>query len=228
MTLKRSIFDLAEPEAQLDEGITRKEEAYRHILELVLRGDQERDACFNEQKLAESFGMSRAPVREALHMLCSEKILTNIPRLGYKIVPISFRETLDALDVRLILEMESVRLACQNRSPEALAKLDDLIAQEQRISSEEDSIHAWIMQGDFVHTTIAELSQNMVLAQAIVSLIDLLRRASIQLILLGKNKPLGIHYHRDILEAVRRGDCAGAQELMRKDILILKELISRG
>lgn len=224
----RSIFDLADSGAQMDSGITRKEEAYRRILEIVLKGDHEESAFLNEQKLAESFGMSRAPVREALQTLCSERILANIPRLGYKIVPISFRETLDALEVRLLLECESARLACLNLNDSGRAKLDALISQEQRIKKDEENIHSWIMQGDFVHTTIAELSGNMVLARTISSLIDLLRRASIQLILEGKEKPIGIHYHLRILEAIRKGDEKQAQDLLRKDIFILRDLIVRG
>jgi DNA-binding GntR family transcriptional regulator len=223
----RSIFDLANSGVKSGEDLTRKEEAYRQILEIVLKGSFEDTACLNEQKLAESFGMSRAPVREALQTLCSERILMNVPRLGYRVVPISVRETLDALDVRLLLEIESARLACRNRSESALATLDALIAQEQKISADEDDIHSWIMQGDLVHTSIAELSRNMVLTRAIVSIIDLLRRASIQLILEGKEKPIGIHYHLRILEAVRRGDEKEAEELLRKDILILRDIITQ-
>jgi len=222
----QSIFDLASSVAQAGEGITRKEEAYRRILEIVLKGDFEGSACLNEQKLAETFGMSRAPVREALQTLCSERILTNVPRLGYRVVPISVRETLEAIDVRLLLEIESARRACRNRSETALAKLDAIIAQEQKISDDEDDIHSWIMQGDLVHRSIAEMSRNTVLTQTIVSLIDLLRRASIQLLLEGKEKPAGIHYHLRILEAVRRGDEKEAEDLLRKDILILKDLIA--
>lgn len=223
----RSIFDLATSEIPSGEGITRKEEAYRRILEIVLKGDFEDGQCLNEQRLAESFGMSRAPVREALQTLCSERILQNVPRLGYRVVPISVRETLEAIDVRLLLEIESARLASRNRSEAALARLDSIIAQEKKISEDEDDIHSWIMQGDLVHRSIAELSRNTVLTQTIVSLIDLLRRASIQLILEGKEKPTGIHYHLKILEAVRRGDEKEAEELLRKDLYILKDLITR-
>ena len=228
MTLRvQSIFDLANGSASVGKALSRKEEAYRKILEIVLRGEMESDKFLNEQKLAERFGMSRAPVREALQMLCSERILENIPRLGYRVVPISIKETLDAINVRLLLELESIRLACRNRSPLALAKLDALIAQEKKIQADEDSIHSWILQGDLVHRTIAEISGNIVLLQMIVSIIDLLRRASIQMILGGKEKPAGIHYHMKILEAVRRGDEKEAEELLRKDLLILKELITQ-
>ena len=119
----QSILDLAntKPVSRLS---SRKEEAYRRILEIVLHGEMEQNTCLNEQKLAERFGMSRAPVREALQMLCTERILENIPRMGYRVVPISVKETIDAINVRLLLEIESSRLACRNRSNAALARLD--------------------------------------------------------------------------------------------------------
>jgi DNA-binding GntR family transcriptional regulator len=141
------------------------------------------------------------------------------------VVPISIRETLDAIHVRLLLEQESVRLACRNRSPEAIAKLDALIRQQKKIEEDETSIHSWILQGDLVHRTIAELSGNMILVRTIVSLIDLLRRASIQLLLGGVDKPLEIHYHMRLLEAVRRGDEREALDLVTKDCQILQDLI---
>lgn len=220
-----SIFDYATSPGAMHAPRSRKEEAYRRILEIVLSGSLGNDEFLNEQPLAKQFGMSRAPVREALQMLCSERILENVPRMGYRVVPISIRETLDAIHVRLLLEQESVRLACRNRSPEAIAKLDALIRQQKRIEEDETSIHSWILQGDLVHRTIAELSGNTILVRTIVSLIDLLRRASIQLLLGGVDKPLEIHYHMRLLEAVRRGDEREALELVTKDCQILQELI---
>lgn len=207
--------------------LSRKEDAYRRILEIVLKGGLGSGEYLNEQKLAEAFGMSRAPVREALQSLCSEHILNNIPRLGYAVVPISLREILDAIDVRLILECESVRLACENRSEKSLSTLRALLAREREIQEDEEDIHSWIMKGDLVHQTIADLSGNVILLRSILTIIDLLRRASIQLILEGKNRPEGIHYHRDILEAILNGDEQKAIDLMRHDVLILKDLLMR-
>jgi len=221
-----SMSDVVKSNGRTSKAISRKEEAYRKILEIVLSGSLGNGDFLNEQSLAEQFGMSRAPVREALQMLCSERILENVPRMGYRVVPISIKETIDAIHVRLLLEQESVRLACRNRSPAALVKLDALILhQEKKIEEDESSIHSWILKGDIVHRTIAEMSGNTVLVRAIVSLIDLLRRASIQLLLGGVDKPLDIHYHMKLLEAVRRGDEQEALELVTKDCQILKDLI---
>ena len=222
-----SIFDMTPAGGLGGSSPTRKEDAYRRILEIVLGGELGGSEYINEQKLAEAFGMSRAPVREALQMLCSEHILTNVPRMGYAVVPISLREILDALDVRLILETESIRLACQNAGEQGMAKLRALLSREANIQADEENIHTWIMKGDNVHQTIAEVGGNLILKQTIISLIDLLRRASIQLIWEGKEKPAGVHYHRAILEAILAGRQDEAVALMNKDILIIKDIIVR-
>jgi DNA-binding GntR family transcriptional regulator len=222
-----SIFDMT-PAGVPSEGLTsRKEDAYRRILEIVLGGSLAGGEYLNEQKLAEAFGMSRAPVREALQMLCSQHILDNIPRMGYQVVPITLREILDAIDVRLVLETEGIRLACRNSSEAGRAKLRALLSREAEIQDDEENFHSWIMKGDAVHQTIAEVGGNLILRRTVVSLIDLLRRASIQLILEGKDKPSGIHYHRAIIEAILAGKEEEAVALMRQDILIIKDILVR-
>ena len=220
-----SIFDLKAPGGSEGDIPTRKEEAYRRILEIVLSGELGGGAYLNEKKLAEAFGMSRAPVREALQMLCSEQILINVPRLGYSVVPITIREIFDAVDLRMLLETESVRLACRNKDESAQALLASLLLREKEIQEDEEDFHSWILKGDQVHQAIAEVSGNVMLKRTIVSMIDLLRRASIQLILAGKNKPSGVHYHRAILEAVLAGDEDKAVHLMSQDLRIIKDLI---
>lgn len=205
---------------------TRREEAYRHILDLVLSA-RVADADFlTEQRLAETLGMSRAPVREALQILCAERILDAVPRVGYRVPPLSLRETLDALEVRLLLETESVRLACRNRDPEALARIDAMIAAEKAVPAERADVHAWIRAGDDVHLGIAAISGNTVLVSEIASMLDLLRRANLQMLLASRQALHGLHHHKRILEAVRAGDEVAAVDTMRKDVLILRDLIT--
>ncbi len=171
--------------------------------------------------------MSRAPVREALHSLCTERIMESVPRLGYRVAPISLREILDSIDVRLLLELESVRRACANRSPEMLARLDTLVGKYRRARYSDDNLQLWITDSDSIHLFIAEMSGNVILYRSIAPIIDLIRRASIQLINEGRLDPKGEHLHMAILEAVRRGATAEAEALMREDILVLGAILTK-
>ena len=57
-------------------------------------------------------------------------------------------------------------------------------------------------------------------------MLDLLRRTTLQVMLRAGGLPEGAQQHRQILEAVRRGDEAQAIAALRKDVLILRELIA--
>ncbi len=211
--------------ARAAQSQTRKEEAYRLILDMILHGEVKEYEFLAEQRLAEAFGMSRAPVREALHALCTERIMESVPRMGYRVAPISLREILDCVEVRLLLETESVRRACLNRSPESLEMLDDLIVRYSCVNDSDENLHLWISSADSIHLFLAEMSNNVILARCIAPIIDLIRRASIQLIHEGRLKPKEEHLHVSILKAVRDGDSEKAQALMREDILVLKNIL---
>ena len=213
---------------------TRREQAYRRILALVLGGSLGEHEFLSEQRLAEQFGMSRAPVREALQTLSTEGLLHTVPRAGYRVAPLSLGETLDALEVRLLLETETVSRACRLRDAPTLARLDALIADERANAARPmpslaatDELQAWFRAGDAVHLALAAMSRNVVLEREVARMLDLLRRPTLQVMLrAGGLREIG-HYHREILQAVRRGDEAQAVAALRKDVLILRELIAR-
>ena len=50
------------------------------ILEMIIQNASEKNLVLNEKRLVELFGVSKAPVREALIRLCSEGVLRSIPR----------------------------------------------------------------------------------------------------------------------------------------------------
>ena len=189
-----------------------------------LQGEVKEDDYITEQRLAEAFGMSRAPVREALNTLCAEHIMESAPRLGYRVAPISLKEILDCIDVRLILEAESVRLACLNRTPESLERLDAFIAEYERRNSGAN-LHQWVHHADTIHFFLADMSNNVILTRSITPLIDLIRRGCIQLINMGRLEPKEEHFHMAILRAVQDGDSKKAQDLIREDILVVKNIL---
>jgi len=214
----------AVPAVRPERSPTRKAEAYERILGMILSGEIGDREYLAEQRLAEAFGMSRAPIREALHALCTERIMESVPRMGYRIAPIGLRELMDCLEVRLLLETESVRLACLNRTPENVERLDDLIVKYERTIEEGEKVLLWINSADSIHLFIAEMSNNVMLARSIAPLIDLIRRVSIHLIHEGRLNPKDQHLHVSILKAVREGESEKARELMREDILTLKKV----
>lgn len=84
----------------------------------LLPGDR-----FNEKELAQSLGMSRTPVREALYRLQRDGYLDVLFRAGWQVRPLDFAQLDELYDVRIVLELAAVRRLCEMPEPPALEEL---------------------------------------------------------------------------------------------------------
>jgi DNA-binding GntR family transcriptional regulator len=204
-----------------------KQKIYRQIFHKIIHNEFPMNEFLVEGRLAEMFGVSRAPVREALVELCNEKVLRNIPRAGYQIVQLSQKELRDAFQLRLILETEAMKLALERLGRESLARLETLKKELREI---EDgavvSLEDWMSSGSHLHLTIAELSGNQLLCEKIRETHDLIRRATVQIYLNQeyprRQQPL---LHERIVNAMIKGEKETAVELLRNDINTLRDIL---
>lgn len=204
-----------------------KKKIYQQIFQKIINNEFPLDEFLVEGKLAEMFGVSRAPVREALVELCNEKILRNIPRAGYQIVQLSQKELRDALQLRLILETEGMKMACGRLNDGSVARLKALKKELRELENGEViSLENWMTSGSHLHLTIAELSGNQLLYEKIRETHNIIRRATVQIYLNQdyprREQPL---LHEQIVNAMIRGDKGKAVELLRKDINTLREIL---
>lgn len=204
-----------------------KKKIYQQIFQKIINNEFPLDEFLVEGKLAEMFGVSRAPVREALVELCNEKILRNIPRAGYQIVQLSQKELRDALQLRLILETEGMKMACGRLNDGSVARLKALKKELRELENGEViSLEDWMTSGSHLHLTIAELSGNQLLYEKIQETHNIIRRATVQIYLNQdyprREQPL---LHERIVNAMIRGDKGKAVELLRKDINTLREIL---
>ena len=90
------------------------------ILSCALSPGQE----FREGDLAERFGVSKSPIRDALQRLELEGLVEIEPRRGHRVAPISIADARDILDLRAILEVGAVRVIAADASDSQLAQFD--------------------------------------------------------------------------------------------------------
>ena len=95
----------------MESKITLKTTVYNTVFEDIIEGRYKPNEILTEGALVERFGVSKAPVREALIELCKDGILRSLPRLGYQIVPVTLQEMIDLLDFRVDLELSNLRRA---------------------------------------------------------------------------------------------------------------------
>jgi DNA-binding GntR family transcriptional regulator len=80
-----------------------------------------------EDRLADAFGVSRNPVREAIRVLEAEGFLVGQPRRGAVVAQISVQDVHDLFDIRLALEVLAARLVAERAGDVAGAALDEIL-----------------------------------------------------------------------------------------------------
>jgi DNA-binding GntR family transcriptional regulator len=84
----------------------------------ILRGDIAPGAPVRQEDLAESLGVSRVPVREALRMLESEGHVTYLPHRGYRVAELDLDELEEIYHLRALIEDDLARRALARRAPD--------------------------------------------------------------------------------------------------------------
>ena len=113
-------------------------QVYDAIDQNILNGVYASGEIISESKLSEELGVSRTPVREAMARLENERLIGITPS-GTVVLGITDRDVRDMFEVKLHLEPIVSVMASQNISQEALAKLKDIIDQQEFYASKHNT-----------------------------------------------------------------------------------------
>jgi DNA-binding GntR family transcriptional regulator len=102
---------------------TAQEAVLGELRRAILTGELAPGQQVRQEGLAERFGVSRVPVREALKILEGEGLVSYEPHRGYFVVELSLADLLEVYRIRELLETEAVRTAVPLLSDEDLARL---------------------------------------------------------------------------------------------------------
>src|SRR5919198_3675039 len=100
---------------------------HQHLREEIISGSLTPGAELQEMALAESLGVSRGPIREAIGRLAAEGLVTVRPRRGAIVRSLSKDEFLELYQVREALERMAVKLAVPKLEPDDVVQLEALI-----------------------------------------------------------------------------------------------------
>ena len=128
-----------------------------------------------EAEISQKFNVSKTPAREALNYLCQEGLLDKIPRKGYIVKSLSLAEVQNLFQFRNILERASVELAVRYASEQELQTLSEL-ARAKLDPAAEDLARQYHDLNNNFHISVAKLSRNPYLINALQNVLNLLRR----------------------------------------------------
>lgn len=188
---------------------------HKSLAQDIIGGQLKPGHKLDEQLLAERFGVSRTPIREALRELNARGLVEIIPRRGGVVARIGIDRLADMLDAECELEGLCARLAAQRMTALEKGQLQDLHEQGRALIGSNDEMEYLALNQSF-HDLICQGAHNRTLAAATRELRDRLApfRQS-QNDDQGRRLARSHDEHTQITEAILRGDSSTAYEVMR-------------
>jgi len=180
----------------------------------------------DEQKLAEQYGISRTPLREALKVLASEGLVQLKPRRGCYVTEIS-AEDLD--DIFPLMAMLEGRCALEAVKRAKRADVDALNAVHAKLeaSARDERIEAFFEANQEFRQMIQELSGNRWLLMVIQDLRKVLKLSRMHSLSLEGRLQQSLEEHRVIMDAIAAGQAEVAEKAMHDHLLSGREALAR-
>ena len=180
----------------------------------------------DEQKLAEEYGISRTPLREALKVLAAEGLVDLKPRRGCYVTEISHQDIDDIFPLMAMLEGRCAFIAAQ------LATAGDIrglkaIHEKLESAAKDSRIDAFFEANQEFHRRIQELTNNRWLLSVIQDLRKVLKLSRLHSLSLEGRLQQSLEEHRIIMAAFEAGDAEKAEKSMHDHLLYGREALAK-
>jgi DNA-binding GntR family transcriptional regulator len=197
----------------------------RRLEEEILKGARLPGERLDERSLAEHFGVSRTPVREALQWLAANGLVTLRGRQGASVAELSVPDLLDAFYVIAELEGMAARQAARRMRPESRQRLEQ--SHRACAARAEAKDHEGFYEENLrFHDIIIESCQNRVLQDQIRSVRALTGPYRRYVTFQPGRMEASIPEHEAIMQAIFTGRGEDACRLMRLHVNLLGEGLS--
>ncbi len=208
---------------------TLSEHVFRAIQAAIVKGEIAPGSKISEPELARTYGISRGPLREAIHRLEGQRLLVRIPHVGARVVSLDYAELIELYEIRESLEGMACRLAAERMSK---AEIDEL-RRVLDLHEQDDAFKAgrgyYQQEGDFdFHYRIIQGSGNKTLTQMLCGdMYQLVRMYRLQFSSIPSRPRQAFNEHHRILDAIADRDGELAELLMRRHIGASRRNIER-
>ena len=205
--------------------VKRSDEVYEKLqtyaIEIAVGGEQ-----LFESALAEQFGVSKTPVREALYRLAAESLVDLIPNRGYFVHRATYEDVRQVLEIREALEGTATRLATSRLTDQNLrvirARFESLAVQLHD-RQEPRTLTADMRDANYLlHDTLLRAARNARITESMRQL-----RAQMEHMIRVMAAPTrydkSYYEHLEIIAALDRRDPDLAEAVMRRHVASLKE-----
>ena len=210
----------------MNEFLPLRDVVFNTLRQAILTGELKPGERLMEIHLANRLGVSRTPIREAIHKLELEGLVTMIPRRGAEVAQITEKSMSDVLEVRRALDALCAELACDRITEAGLESLRQSC----------DAFEAAVKTGDAkkiaqadvaLHDIIVQATGNQRLIQLVNNLSEQMYRYRFEYIKDSSQHENLVEEHRIIYQSIVGKDKETAAEAARTHIDNQKKAIIR-
>jgi DNA-binding GntR family transcriptional regulator len=171
----------------------------------------------DELRLAERFGTSRTPVREALRQLAAEGLVRIRTHRGAVVSGLSMAELIDMFEMMAIYEGVCARLAANHATPDEMGQIAEA-HEAGRVRCEADDFDGYCVANVRFHDAIYRASHNGYLIKQTISIRN--RLGAYRRFQLRRNNRLrdSFREHQVVFDAIKSGNAEAADCAMREHI----------
>lgn len=200
-----------------DASIPLRDVVFQTLREYIIKGKLKPGERLREISLADQLGVSRTPVREAIHKLEREGLVDLLPRRGALVAKMTEKKIRDVLEIREVLEVLAGHLACENINEDQLNHLREL-AEEFKNSLQSADENKQAELDESFHQHIYQAANNKLLVQMLHTLREKMYLYRLAYIKDEDSHGTLIKEHESIINALAEGNNKKVEEYMKEHI----------
>ncbi|MCF8565159.1 GntR family transcriptional regulator [Alicyclobacillus tolerans] len=185
------------------------------IEEGILNGNFPLGMRLVQTQLSEMFGVSRLPVRDALHILEQKGLVVQIPRKGVVIRPVNLKEIENLFELREVIESHAASVSIPHLTPGDIQELEMLI--NQQATCQDQVLHTIDIDEQF-HDKLLCHCENEDLTEILHSIWRRIRVYRAYVHKVERWNDESILSHKNILQAIQNGDSNGAVQYFKASV----------
>jgi DNA-binding GntR family transcriptional regulator len=219
-----SISKIINGDAHLLPGTPRGEATYHLLRQAILSCTVAPGSTLTEASVMEQYQVGKSTCRLALARLAQEGFVRSIPRQGYIVTPVTLTDVEEVFALRLLLEPAAAKMAAGKADIRTLKHIESVARTNKASRNAGNRIGFFLDANREFHLSVAMASGNGRLVQSISSLLDEMKR----LVALGfveqGHSPEIAHDHEELIEALREGDGARAEQVVIRHISTFRDM----
>lgn len=189
-----------------------EEMVYSRLEEEILSGELQCGTALGEIALSKRLGVSRTPVRSAIHRLAEEGLVEVVPNRGATVIGINTADLIDIYRIRKRLEGLASSLAAERITKEELDNLAETVELAEFYIKKNDTEHIKELDTVF-HSIIYKASGSRFLSRTLSELHRKIKSYRKRSLSIPGRLEKSEEEHREILEAIRAGDAEKSDKL---------------